>query len=376
MELTREQEQDYRSRVRGCLLGGAVGDALGAPVEFMTLSAIRSEHGDQGIQEYVADRGQNRHGLVTDDTQMTLFTMEGMIRAGLRRDRGIGFNPVGPLHQSYLTWYETQTRRGSSGDWPGWLQGESWLYAQRAPGNTCLDALAASVAPNGEWQRYGAPAENHSKGCGGVMRSAPLGLLPPTWNDVDSAVFSWAAEAAGLTHGHPTGKLSSGALALLVHRLVVGADLTAALDTVMAELARHDHHEETASALRRARDAAATRPATPETVERLGGGWVAEEALAIAVYCALARPRPEEFLDALSLAVTHSGDCDSTGAVCGNILGALHGETALPPQLTFEVEGRGTMLQLADDFVWEFTAHHLLHGEYGPWTRWSERYRG
>lgn len=233
-----------------------------------------------------------------------------------------------------------------------------------------------SVAREGSWQKYGGPAVNNSKGCGGVMRSAPIGLLPPHWNGVDSAIFTWAAEAAGLTHGHPTGKLASGALALLVHRLVVGEDLAAALDTVMAELSRHDRHEETTTALRRAREAAASESPSAETVERLGGGWIAEEALAIAVYCALARSRPEDFLDALSLAVTHSGDCDSTGAICGNILGALHGETVLPPQLTFEVEGRGTMLQLADDFVWEFTASRLLHGEYGPFTRWTVRYRG
>ncbi len=376
MELTRVQAQDFRSRVRGCLLGGAVGDALGAPVEFRTRSGIHAEHGDQGVREYVAEysRGSAYYGLITDDTQMTLFTMEGLIRAGVRRDRGIGFNPVGILHQSYVTWYETQTLRGPSGKSPGWLQGQTWLYDLRAPGDTCLRALEYSIAGMGNLPRFGAAAANDSKGCGGVMRSAPVGLLP--FDNAGSAIFAWAAEAAGLTHGHPSGKLASGALALLVHRLVAGADLMAALDTAMAELTGHDGHEETTAALRRAREAAAEKPVTAATVEGLGGGWIAEEALAIAVYCALVRARPEEFVDALALSVTHSGDSDSTGAICGNILGALHGETALPPALTFEVEGRATMLELADDFVWEFTAGHLLHGEYGPWTRWADRYQG
>ena len=67
---------------------------------------------------------------------------------------------------------------------------------------------------------------------------------------------------------------------------------------------------------------------------------------------------------------------DSTGAFCGNILGALHGEESLPPQLVFEVEGRGTILELADDFVYEFTRGHELHGEYGLYTRWTTRYPG
>jgi ADP-ribosylglycohydrolase len=113
------------------------------------------------------------------------------------------------------------------------------------------------------------------------------------------------------------------------------------------------------------------------TVEQLGGGWVAEEALAIAVYAALAYPEPEQFLDALALSVTHSGDSDSTGAICGNILGALHGETALPPELVFTVEGRAVILELADDFALEFTRPTRLHGDYGPHTAWGmDRYPG
>lgn len=67
---------------------------------------------------------------------------------------------------------------------------------------------------------------------------------------------------------------------------------------------------------------------------------MAKEALDIAVYCALARAEPAQFVDALALAVTHSGDTDSTGAICGNILGALHGEAAVPVYLSEQVEGR------------------------------------
>ena len=118
------------------------------------------------------------------------------------------------------------------------------------------------------------------------------------------------------------------------------------------------------------------RPPSAEAVEALGAGWTAEEALAIAVYAGLAHPSAEELLDALALAVTHSGDSDSTGAICGNILGARHGDVALPPELAFEVEGRGTILELADDFAYEFTSANRLHGDYGPRTRWTVRYPG
>ncbi|MFC7330621.1 ADP-ribosylglycohydrolase family protein [Marinactinospora rubrisoli] len=363
---------EYRSRVRGCLLGGAVGDALGAPVEFTGLAAIRERFGAAGVREFTG----GVHGAITDDTQMTLWTVEGLIRAGVRRDRGLGFNPVGPVHHAYFRWYDTQVLAGPPARGGGWLQDERWLYARRAPGNTCMGALGRD-APH-----FGAAAANDSKGCGGVMRSAPFGLLPYWRNsgpaEPDRLAFQWAADAAGLTHGHPTGKLASGALAVLIARLVAGAGLEAALDAAMTELAAHEHHEETTRALRHARAAAADRPATAETVEELGGGWIAEEALAIAVFAALKHPEPgpDAFLNALALAVSHSGDSDSTGAICGNILGALHGEPAVPPELAFEVEGRATILVLADDFVYEFTSPQRLHDESRLDGRWRRRYPG
>jgi ADP-ribosylglycohydrolase len=158
-----------------------------------------------------------------------------------------------------------------------------------------------------------------------------------------------------------------------VHRLVAGDELYRALDVTIDLLAlRND--TETVTALRAARVLARGAQPAVAAVESLGGGWVAEEALAIAVYAALTAPAPEQFLDALETAVTHSGDSDSTGAICGNILGAWHGETALPPELVFAVEGRGTILELADDLVLEFTQPERLHGEYLPETGWRQRY--
>ncbi|MGB8841599.1 MAG: ADP-ribosylglycohydrolase family protein [Aliidongia sp.] len=67
-----------QNRFRGCLLGGAVGDALGAPVEFMTSAGIAGHFGQQGIRDFVPAYG--RRGAITDDTQMTLFTAEGRTR--------------------------------------------------------------------------------------------------------------------------------------------------------------------------------------------------------------------------------------------------------------------------------------------------------
>ncbi|MER7250595.1 ADP-ribosylglycohydrolase family protein [Kribbella sp. NPDC000426] len=370
--MSRQDAETWRARVRGCLLGGAIGDALGGPVEFEDGRSIVAKHPD-GVRTFLPGGEGWPAGTITDDTQMTLFTAEGLIRAGVRTDRGIGFT-VGVVHHAYDRWLDTQNLPGPSGEQDGWLAGEQWLYARRAPGNTCLTALTEARKGEARIPQFGGEAVNDSKGCGGVMRVAPFGLLPEYFPS--DWIFDSAATAAGYTHGHPTGKLASGTLAAIIRELCTGAGLDDALSSATELLKHHEGHEETSTALAFARHLAATAPAGPVTVERLGGGWVAEEALAIAVFAALAYPEPDQFLDALALAVTHSGDSDSTGAICGNILGALHGETALPAELVFTVEGRPAILQLADDFALEFTQGKRLHGDYGPHTSWTTRYPG
>lgn len=89
------------ARVRGCLLGGAIGDALGGPVEVWSLERIQRECGRDGVKEYLPENvaGSRAYGRITDDTQMTLFAVEGMIRASVPQDRGLGFT-AGMLHHT------------------------------------------------------------------------------------------------------------------------------------------------------------------------------------------------------------------------------------------------------------------------------------
>jgi ADP-ribosylglycohydrolase len=94
-----------RDRFRGCLLGGAVRDALGAPVEFLSLAQIRERFGPGGIRDYAPAYG--RVGAITGDTQMTLFTAEGLLRAIVRmKDRGIGGAHVALVKDAYMRWLE------------------------------------------------------------------------------------------------------------------------------------------------------------------------------------------------------------------------------------------------------------------------------
>ena len=238
-------ELDY---FKGCLLGGAVGDALGYAIEFESIEQILSQYGDKGIMELQFDKASGK-ALISDDTQMTLFTVEGILWTDFRnRNKGICCF-AGCTFYSYQRWLYTQTHKLADSnyswildnekvDYKSILMGCEGLYHRRAPGNTCLNALAG--AKN---QEFGTIIShiNNSKGCGGVMRSAPVGLY--FWNSPEYA-FQYGAESAAITHGHPSGYLSAGTLSAIVAEIITGKELIDAVQVAMNILKTHDRHEE------------------------------------------------------------------------------------------------------------------------------------
>lgn len=340
----RQQRRTVQGRFLGCLLGGAVGDALGAPVEFMKRTEILRRFGPKGITQYAPAYGG--FGTITDDTQMTLFTAEGLIRGWVRGCfKGITTYPGVTAH-AYLRWLQTQGERPScdinfGANEPGWLFQQRQLHSRRAPGNTCLSALRAMGS-------LGEPARNDSKGCGGVMRVAPVGLF--SWrlrqHELPQDAFRLGTELAALTHGHPTGSLTGGVLAVLILALTDGASLPDALAASKAILRAESRHEETLRAIELAENLAASGLPHEEAIARLGQGWIAEEALAISIYCALVA---RNFKHGVILAVNHDGDSDSTGSIVGNLLGAMHGVKAIPAEWLEPLELRDVISELAED---------------------------
>ncbi len=314
-------------RARGSLLGGAIGDALGAPVEFMSLREILSTCGSDGVTEMLPAFGLDG-GAITDDTQMTLFAAEGLIQAAAVDEA------ANSVHAAFLRWYQTQGR-GSADLGAGGLDQEDWLWASRAPGSTCMGSL-------GSGDPVGTAAINDSKGCGTVMRSAPFGFT--------SAPMTLATESSHHTHGHPTAAVSSAYLAQIIFGLLEGSTLSDAVTSTRESIIEvfPEHHRETTSIVDRAIGLAAGGPPSPEVVESLGGGWIAEEAFAISILCALTAT---SWSDALTRSVTHSGDSDSTGAITGNLLGAVWGDADLPAEWLRRLEGRGTIERVATELA-------------------------
>ena len=344
----RQQNRTLRGRFTGCLVGGAIGDALGAPIEFTKRSQIEQRYGAKGITDF--DEAYGGYGTITDDTQMTLFTAEGLIRGWVRQGtKGITTYPGVTAH-AYLRWLETQGERPVCdlrifSDCQGWLIQQRELHQRRAPGNTCITALK-------EMQHFGASARNDSKGCGGVMRVAPVGLF--AWRmgkrEYPEHTFELGCELAELTHGHPTGKLTAGVFAVLIQALTDAAPLTEALSTAKAILRKERDYQETLEAIELAEQLAKSNLPPTEAIAKLGEGWIAEEALAISIYCALTATT---FRRGVLMAVNHDGDSDSTGAITGNLLGAKLGLKSIPEKWVNTLELKETILEIADD-LYEF----------------------
>lgn len=338
-------------KYQGCLIGGAIGDALGYAVEFSSESSIFSRYGKSGITEYEL---QNGKAVVSDDTQMTMFTatalLDGITRGRLRGIMGSFASYIG---FEYEGWYLTQTK-----PFPinieenyakySWLMNMPEMFERRAPGNTCLSALAS-----GEKGTLDNPI-NNSKGCGGIMRVAPIGLYLTHFEHMtQEEIDTVGAEAAAITHGHELGYIPAAALVHIINMIVKNDNLSvlqAVNDSISAMqglFKNCTHIGYFTELMKKAVDLAQKECDDLAAIHQLGEGWVAEETLAIAAYCGI--KYQDDFEKAVCTAVNHNGDSDSTGAVCGNIIGAYLGYAAIPQKYKANLEFHDVLLELAED---------------------------
>lgn len=342
------EREKYLDRIRGCIFGGACGDALGYPVEFKQYEDILEKYGSSGISSYSIDPATGL-ALFSDDTQMSLFTANGLLYGQTRSAlSGISSQPRYYVYLAYLDWLETQ-RGGDHEERICWLSDVKELWSCRAPGATCLDALSSGEQGSTEHRI------NHSKGCGGVMRIAPVGIA---LRDSEDAVADMeGAEIAALTHSHSLGFMPAAFLTHVIKHIVSETsevDLLSliqdASDMIRTLFPARKHLGVFMDLIDKAVLLSSNNRPDIENISSIGSGWCGDEALAIAVYCSL--KYQNDFSSAIVAAVNHSGDSDSTGALTGNIVGALCGYEAIDPKWKENLELKDTILEMADDLCY------------------------
>lgn len=262
--------------------------------------------------------------------------------------KGIGGATSTITHQSYLRWLQTQGEYSGTENGvldSGWLIKEKELHKRRAPGNTCLESLKNGKDFSLEGQI------NNSKGCGAVMRMAPVGF---SYRDF-SVTFKLGCELGKLTHGHPSGYLSAGAFSGIIQQLAIGRNVRQAIEKTLLHLKTWPAHHEVTNAITDAihyareidRGSTDSLQAFEAAIQQLGQGWVAEEALAISVFCSLVYE--DDFEGGVLASVNHSGDSDSTGSITGNILGLINGLDAIPEKWIRNLKAAGLVRQVGED---------------------------
>jgi ADP-ribosylglycohydrolase len=304
-------------RVIGSVLGAAVGDALGHPVEFISsLEAIRQKFGPNGVTGYALfweDSGR-QFAPYTDDTQMAEVVLRSLLDS---RAVGEGLEPtMRRMGQGFAAW------------------GRSPLGGHRAPGMACLRG-ARELARGRAWDA----GDPEAGGCGSVMRAYPFGLL---FAEDEARAEAWAVAHSRLTHGHSMALAACAGMAVGTARAVKGALPNEILEGIVKASGRH---EQATAALCSDALAKAQGGAKSDRVLEMLLGWNAREAIAAAVYV-FAR-HPDTPRAALLEAANTPGDSDSIATLVGALVGARTGLGGLPEDWIAQLERTDELQALA-----------------------------
>lgn len=365
---------DRRDRTRGAMIGCAAGDALGYPVEVLSEATIIERYGLRGITDY--DLDENGTARITADTQLMLLSANGILFAHTRGAlRGIMAPVYHYFDAFYLDWYRLQTTERASRSRVGWISAYPALSAQRALSPTVMEVAAT--------KKFGSMEEpvNDSKGSACLLRAVPIGL---SYFRDPKRIVELGANTAALTHGNEVAWMSSGALALIVS-LIIHQELsiTEAVNKTLKTLDESFPDSRTvvyelSRTIRSAVSLASSASSDLDAIHALGKGWVADEALAIGLLCALRHEN--DIAGAMTFAANHGGDSNNTAAIAGTLVGARIGFNAIPDRFVDRLELVDVILELADDVttdcpmydwgpsnpVWE---HKYIYCDYAYWRR-------
>lgn len=349
---------------QGCMLGLAVGDAMGAGVDSKTLEEIRNDYGPDGLLGYDLANG---FAEVSSYTQVAAFAVNGLL-VGMARGQLRG--PFMPhIAMAMREWARSQyfpreTERRSC-----WLCHEPHMRRRRAMDARTLDALTRDVTGTPE-----KPA-NSSAGPGTLPAAVAVGLLFTPERMQVQDVGRLGAEAVALTHGDPMAFLSGAVLAYTIAGIVQDREsgllthFTNAADAVAVQFSSFPEAAALQRKLKKAMHMARTGVQQPDEVLQGLKCVDACDVLAGAMYTCLVSE--EDFDRAMVIAINHSGKSAAVGAITGAILGARMGVEALP-EFYLDCLDAGTV-------VWELTGDFYSCGP-GKVTRrlfdddWDRKY--
>ena len=325
------------NKVKGCLFGMALGDALGADTEFLNYTGIRERFPPNGSQEL-----RGNPARVTDDTQMAIAVGDALLAVS---------PPYSPtaleaeLKRTFIAWYDSPEN-------------------DRAPGNTCMRSIRR--LDNG--QQWCDATAISSKGCGANMRVQPVGLL-----DVDDVTRAKIAQfQAALTHGHPTGLASADITAFVIAELLNGCDPYSLPKRCRdyAESQQRVYHDdwlgnlwqramimptaedyiacgwdEVLGVLDKLDEAVIQMDKLSDPCLATGAGWIAEEAFATALFCFLMYP--DDSIAVIRRGAFSSGDSDSIACIAGAFAGVYNGFDALPSEWVERIEYKSQLEKIA-----------------------------
>lgn len=352
-EAARRGAPVLAERITGALLGAAVGDALGLPVNRLATSDIQKQFGPDGVTGFVEAFG--RVGALSGEAQLMLSVAQGIAAEAASVDDQSGpparFTmlldaavELDRVRKACLEWHLGQTGRAEAMQ-PCLVAWHPFLRERRPHGRTTAVALEAGAAT----------AANDSKGNGCMLRVVPIGLAHLM--TMPDEVFRRAWNVAGLTHGHPVAKAAAGVFAVLLSRLACRQALSGAIECALDTVPNDAAGMEVRALVDTARLLGKDKGPTEDALGRIGAGYLAAEALGIALYCVLTT---SDFEAAVLAAVNHSGDSDATGAMAGALAGALYGTNAIPVDLLRELEGRDVLIGAAVELA--------LCTDLPPWT--------
>ena len=331
-------------KVRGCMLGGAVGDALGYPVMNLNIDDIRKEHGENGISEYLLD--ENGKAGISDITQLSLFTANGIL-AGKTKACKIGTEgpDVATVCQAYKDWVKTQESDNTNESHTTWLYNIENLHSRRHSLESGIDIFKGDFGSVEKPEKLGMDF-------GAITRIAPVGLYFKEENMQIEEIDVFAANVAASTHGYDAAYISAAILAHIINKvtyteMTLKEAVSDAMNTVKRLCGYKPHVESVMEGLSIAVSLAGDDIDDKEAVSEIGIGNSADEVLAAAIYFSL--KYEEDFEKAIHAAVNNDGKSGAIASVTGNILGAYLGARAIPEKYLEKLELRHIIQIIAED---------------------------